>query len=200
MYAMDTAGRCAAATHRMLAAALALLTIASATRASEPDFKIGDRYTLSAERGTVAQKCEGTLVQATPRWLVLKGIVVRSTTTGVPYLMDMPGAGRLFRRNHDEKVEVYMWLLREAAIVTAHEAATAPAGGSIPESEPPLNLRCLLTTAVGGEQTKRSGKLTELAGNQLTLIADDASRQTIERQHVLCLEFQVAPVPSKAGK
>ena len=94
----------------LLAAAVILLALGTGSLAAEPDFKIGDRYTLLVRRGDVTLSPSGTLIQATPRWLVLNCVDVSSSITGIPYLIDLPLVGFLFQVEQQQLMGQHAWI------------------------------------------------------------------------------------------
>lgn len=79
-----------------LAVAIAALLAAGTLRAQEAELTIGDWYRVGVQRGRLARSHEGTLIKVTDKWLVLNTVTQETNTQGVPYLRDLPGAGKWF--------------------------------------------------------------------------------------------------------
>src|SRR5262245_34616214 len=84
---------------------LALMTAFAQAQSDSPknesgsnELVVGDWYDVTIERHGVKQEADGMLVKVTDDWVVLGKVLKESTDvkSGVPYLRDMPGVGRMF--------------------------------------------------------------------------------------------------------
>ncbi len=181
--------------------ALAVLVLVAMARADAPDLKIGDHYRLAVGRAAWSSSHEGTLIQATPRWLALKMIVDTNKVTGMPYLRDLPRVGKWFGSKSPVKVDFIMWIPRDAAKVESHEPATAVGlADAIKEVEPPIHRPCTVMLMDHGRPVTRSGELTLVDDKGLTLTPDGPAEKPWEklaRDEILFCGYSMAALPAK---
>jgi hypothetical protein len=169
------------------------LTVTSSLRAEEDDLTIGDWYQLAVERGGVTRSYEGTLIQATDHWVVLHDLRREATRQGVPYLMDLPGAGKWFSRPSTKQTSIDCWLPIEAVSIQAHRNTANPREPkSLDADEPPIRRAYLVEMMAGGKIVKVQRDLLKVSGDTLLLGPTNASataRETVNRRDVVSLVF-----------
>jgi hypothetical protein len=181
---------------------LVAVAMLRAAFAAEPGLKIGDQYKIVVERQSHSTTHEGALIQATPQWLALKMIVDRNKVSGMPYLRDLPRVGKWFGSKTPIKVDVILWIPRDAAKIESHEPAAALGLASpIKETEPPIHRPCTVLLMEGGKATSRSGELTMVDEKMLTLTPDGPAEKPWEklpRDDVMCCVYSMAALPTIA--
>ena len=150
--------------------------LATSLSAEEDDLTIGDWYRLVVERGGVTQAYEGTLIQATDHWLVLSTVARETSRQGVPYLMNVPGAGKWFSRSTTVQGEITCWLPIEAASIQAHRKAANPGEPkSLDVTDPPVKRSYLVDRIVKGNVVKVQRDLLKVSGDTLLFGPPNAS-------------------------
>jgi hypothetical protein len=160
---------------------LICLAPAGAGRAAEPAatddargpafaWQAGDIYEIRAERRGIGERLRGTLVKVTPRWIVLHVETAQQITDAKTGWGDAPLIGPFFRRKRTEKVEQFVWVPRDAALIEKHQPLAEPeAIPPPPGDDPPRHMACTVELAGRTQVGRRDGGLEAVTAKQLTL-------------------------------